>query len=91
MITDYNEFRSIAYKKATVFTVTTLGETTLVTQDEDGNYYSWLASGQSQMLSPNYSRLIVTNATSKNVNGGWMVILTLAKEGTTGTASTASR
>jgi hypothetical protein len=43
------------------------------------------------MLSPNYSRLIVTNATSKNVNGGWMVILTLAKEGTTGTASTASR
>ena len=40
MLYRYEEFRSIAYRKAMVFKVPTLGATTLVTSDEDDNYHS---------------------------------------------------
>ena len=72
---EYTAFRSYAYKNAVVLKVTTLGETTLYTYDDDNKYYSWIPSGQVELLPPKYSQLIITNTTCTKVSGGWQVTM----------------
>lgn len=75
-LSSYEEFRSYAYKKGTVFKVTTLGETILYTSDDNNQYYSWTPPGQNILLQSDYGRLDLVNTTCMRVQGGWQITLT---------------
>lgn len=83
-VSDYKVFRSIAYKRAYVYKVTTLGETTLYTCDADNIYYSWTPSGQTMLLPPTYDQLVIANTTAIKVEGGWKITMIFTKDGDTG-------
>jgi hypothetical protein len=82
-LSSYEEFRSYAYKKGTVFKVTTFGETTLYTSD-DKQYYSWTPLGQTILLQSDYERLNVVNMTCTKVQAGWQITLTFNRTGELG-------
>jgi hypothetical protein len=79
-LTDYNVFRSYAYRKGMVYKLSTLGETMLYTYDENNDYYSWVAPGQTTLLTPKYSQLIIANTTCVKVNGGWQITMTFRRD-----------
>jgi len=81
---DYSEFRRYAYKKAMVYKLSTLGENLLYTYDDNNRYYSWIPPGQTTVLAPKYSQLIIANTTCKKVNRGWQIILTFTRDGEQG-------
>jgi hypothetical protein len=83
-VSDYSMFRAIAYQKAIVYKVTTLGETTLYTANGDNVFYSWTPLGQMPLLPPTYDQLFVANATATKVNGGWMVTMVFVRDGEKG-------
>jgi len=83
---DYEEFRVFAYRKGMVYKLTTLGETTLYTYDDDNQYYTWVVPGQTMLLPPRYSQLIITNTTCTRVSGGWQITMTFRKDGEMGDA-----
>ncbi len=83
LLGNYLEFRSHAYKKGTVFKITTMGETTLITTWNEKNY-QWTPQGQVMILDANYDKLGLDNATCSRVTGGWQITLTYAKTGERG-------
>lgn len=83
---DYEEFRVYAFRKGMVYKLTTLGETTLYTYDDDNQYYTWVAPGQTILFPPKYSQLVIVNTTCVKLSGGWQITMTFMRGGEMGDA-----